>query len=186
MKKNKKLSLEDMSRKVRNQIFVQSYEKKQLINDVKIVQINRFSGEDGTFEELCRINTDGTLEVFPDFSIRQMSRSKLLPRAIKAWHLHFSQEDVWYVSPEDHMLLGLFDSRGDSTTSGKNMRIVLGAGRSQLVYIPRGVAHGVANISSKEGSIIYFVNQQFSINDPDERRLPWDVLGSDFWIPEKG
>lgn len=186
MKKLKKISLEDISRNVRVKVSVQGYGKKEWIEGVQVSPINRFAGEDGTFEELCRITDEGTLEAFPDFQVKQMSRSKLLPGAIKAWHLHFSQEDVWYVAPEDHMLLGLWDVRDQSETKGKTMRIVLGGGRSQLVYIPRGVAHGVANIAPREGSVVYFVNQHFNLKNPDERRLQWDSCGEDFWIPERG
>ena len=66
------------------------------------------------------------------------------------------------------------------------MRVTLGAGTSKLVYIPRGVGHGVHNISNKEGTVIYFVNQQFNLDDPDERRLAWDAAGAEFWVPERG
>lgn len=181
-----KLSRADIMSDVRIKVSIQGYGKKQMINDVEVAAINRFAGEDGTFEELCRITDEGTLQAFPDFIVKQMSRSKLLPGAIKAWHLHFSQEDVWYVAPEDHMILGLWDVRENSETKGHKMHIVLGAGRSQLIYIPRGVAHGVANIAPREGSVIYFVNQYFDQKNPDEQRLPWDACGEEFWIPEKG
>jgi dTDP-4-dehydrorhamnose 3,5-epimerase len=186
MKAKKPFLLTDISSSVRVKVSTQGYGKKEFIDGVQVSPINRFAGEDGTFEELCRVTDDGKLEAFPDFQVKQMSRSKLLPNAIKAWHLHFSQEDVWYVAPEDHMLLGLWDVRDNSETKGKTMRVVLGAGRSQLVYIPRGVAHGVANIAPREGNVIYFVNQHFDVKNPDERRLPWDVCGADFWIPERG
>jgi dTDP-4-dehydrorhamnose 3,5-epimerase len=61
------------------------------------------------------------------------------------------------------------------------MRFVLGAGRARLLYTPRGVAHGCANIWNTPSTIIYFVNQQFNLEAPDERRLPYDLLGEDFW-----
>jgi dTDP-4-dehydrorhamnose 3,5-epimerase len=186
MKKRQKLTLEEIHSKFRIKIFTQAYGKKELIDGLQISEIKRFSGEDGTFEELCRINDEGCLEAFPDFKVKQMSRSKLLPGAIKAWHIHFNQEDVWYAAPEDHMLLGLWDLRQNSKTKDKKMHIVLGGGKSQLIYIPRGVAHGVANISQKEGVVIYYVNQHFNAKNPDERRLPWDACGEDFWIPERG
>ncbi|MBV9851097.1 MAG: dTDP-4-dehydrorhamnose 3,5-epimerase, partial [Armatimonadetes bacterium] len=48
-------------------------------------------------------------------------------------------------------------------------------------YIPRGVAHGGANVGLVPATILYYVNQRFDISDPDERRLPWDILGEDFW-----
>ena len=61
------------------------------------------------------------------------------------------------------------------------MRFVLGAGRARLLYIPRGVGHGCANLGTEPATVLYYVNQQFDLQDPDERRLPWDIAGADFW-----
>jgi dTDP-4-dehydrorhamnose 3,5-epimerase len=144
------------------------------------------AGEDGTFEDLLRLDETGHLELFPEIQVRQINRSKLLPGSIKAWHLHFKQEDVWYVAPEDHMILGLWDTRENSPTKGKTMKIVMGNGVSKVVVVPRGVAHGVVNVAATPGSIFYFVNNQFKIADADERRLKWDALGASFWEVEKG
>ena len=182
----KKLTLDDVLVRLKQQVFVQDYSKKKLIDGVKTIEVKRFVGEDGTFEELARLNESGNLETFPDLKVRQINRSKILPGAIKGWHIHFNQEDVWYVPPTDHMILGLWDLRNDSDTKDVKMRLVLGAGASKLVYIPRGVAHGVVNVGKKPGTIIYFVNQQFDPSDPDEKRLKWDAAGADFWVPEKG
>ncbi len=182
----KNLTKEDMTVNVKDQIFIQDYSKKKVIDGVKIFEVKKFAGEDGTFEELTRISVDGSLEGFPEFKVRQINRSKILGGAIKAWHIHFKQEDIWYVPPEDHMIMGLWDIRNDSDTKDLKMRIVLGAGTSKLVYVPRGVAHGVANTGKKPGTIIYFVNMQFDFKDPDEKRLKWDAAGAEFWTPEKG
>ncbi len=181
----KNLSIEDILVRLKQEIYVQDYSKKKLIEGVKIVDVKKFVGEDGTFEELTRINEQGNMEEFPDFKIKQINRSKLLPGSIKAWHLHYKQEDVWYVPPEDHMILGMWDLRNDSDTKDIKMKVVLGNGTSKLVYVPRGVAHGVVNVSKKPGTIWYFVNGQFNFADPDEKRLKWDAAGADFWEIKK-
>ena len=64
------------------------------------------------------------------------------------------------------------------------MRVLLGGGASKLLYIPRGVAHGCSNFYKKSTELFYFVSSRFDINNPDERRLNWDILGSDFWSPK--
>lgn len=181
----KNLTSDDIVNNILSDVSVQSYSGKQKIDGVQLVEVKQFAGEDGTFAEILRMKEDGTLSLFPDFTLRQINRSKLLPGAIKAWHLHFNQEDIWYVSPEDHMILGLWDVRDSSPTKQQKMKIVLGAGTSKLVYIPRGVAHGVVNISPEAGTIFYYVNQHFNAEDPDERRIPWNACGEDFWVPEK-
>ena len=179
------LTLKDIASDLQKDVFVQDYSKKNVIEGVKVVEVKRMAGEGGTFEDLIRLNETGHLELFPDIQVRQINRSTLLPGSIKAWHLHFKQEDVWYVAPEDHMILGLWDCRENSSTKGKSMKIVMGNGTSKLVVGPRGVAHEVINVASTPGSILYFVNSQFDINDADERRLKWDALGASFWEIKK-
>jgi len=140
----------------------------------------------GSFAELIRLDESGRLIAIPSFQVRQSSYSQMLPGAIKAFHLHYNQEDVWFVPPTDRLLVGLVDVRADSPTAGVSMRFVMGAGKGQLLYIPRGVAHGAANIGQSPMTILYFVNQHFNLGDPDERRLPYDILGREFWDMEQG
>jgi dTDP-4-dehydrorhamnose 3,5-epimerase len=177
---------EDIHSVVRQKVFVQNYKEKKMIDGVKTVEVKRYAGEDGTFEDIMRINNEGYLEFFPEFQVRQINRSKLLAGVIKAWHLHYKQEDIWYVPPDDHMILGLWDTREVSPTRDLTMKIVMGNETSRLVFIPRGVAHGVVNVAGTAGNIYYFVNNQYKIEDPDEHRLPWDQLGKGFWEVEKG
>ena len=68
------------------------------------------------------------------------------------------------------------------------MRFVLGDGRSRLVRIPPGVAHGAKNLRAADPSaIIYFVDVQFSVDEHcDEGRLPWDHFGEEVWDVERG
>jgi dTDP-4-dehydrorhamnose 3,5-epimerase len=109
-----------------------------------------------------------------------------LPGTVKAFHVHLHQEDVWFVPPHERALLVLSDQRRESPSAGVTTRLVLGSGTSRLLYIPRGVAHGVANLWAEPVTIIYFVNQQFNAVAPDEGRLPWDFLGASVWEALKG
>jgi len=180
------MSTNNLIGSVQNAVTVQNYSPKKLIDGVLISDIKQFSGEDGMFEEIMRIDENGNLKQFEGFKISQINRSRILPGAIKAWHLHFNQEDVWYVEPNARVLLGLWDVRENSPTTNTHIKIPLGFNSSKLVYIPRGVAHGAVNIGSDEATLLYFVNQQFNPETPDEHRLSWDALGADFWVPEKG
>jgi dTDP-4-dehydrorhamnose 3,5-epimerase len=86
------------------------------------------------------------------------------------------------------MLLVLFDVRAGSPTEGARMRLMLGDGASRLVVIPPGVAHGVRNLGSATGCLVYFVDVQFTPEPAasDEGRLPWDFLGADVWETTRG
>jgi len=167
-------------------VTVQDYSKKPVIDGVQIINLNLFVDDGGALAEVLRFDEQGNLLILPEFKVRQTTYSQMLPGTIKAFHLHFNQEDVWFVQPYDRVLVGLFDARKDSSTYNKQMRFILGAGRAQALYIPRGVAHGLANVWSQPANMIYFVNQHFDPSQPDEHRLPWDSLGQDFWEIRKG
>ena len=174
------LSAADIREELRPALSRQEYGATARIDGVELLPLRTFVEDGGTFTELGRLAA-GALAGLDGFEARQVNCSLMAAGAIKAWHLHFNQEDLWFVPPSQALLVGLWDARRDSATTGNTMRFVLGRGRSQLLYIPRGVAHGAANLGTDETLLFYFVNQQFNAQDPDERRLPYDALGKEFW-----
>jgi dTDP-4-dehydrorhamnose 3,5-epimerase len=178
-----KLSPTDIASEYAKSVTTQSYDKKTMIDGIRVADLRVMTDDGGSFAEVARINESGFIEAFAGegFKPRQVSFSIVSPGAIKAFHLHYNQDDIWFVPPGDRMLVGLVDVRENSPTKGVQMRVVLGAGQTKLLFIPRGVAHGVVNQATAPGTIFYFVNQQFNLDDPDERRLPWDIVGADFW-----
>jgi len=172
----------DFTPDAKRAFHVQTYAKAQVIDGVAVVPLTRHSDEGGSLTELVRL-TDGQAAGLPGFTVHQVNFSELSPGAIKAFHLHVHQTDVWYVAPTDRMLLVLLDVRQGSPTEGVRMRFVLGDGASRLVRIPPGVAHGVRNVGTAMGRIIYFTDLHFSAEPSscDEGRLPWDFAGSDVW-----
>lgn len=181
-----KLLLNEIGADFREYVTTQQYGKKTGINDVKLIELKVLQDDGGAFTELIRCDENGNLLAIPEFKIRQSNFSTVLPGAIKAWHLHFNQEDVWFVPPNARLLVGLLDVREGSGTYRNQMRFVMGGGKAQLLYIPRGVAHGAANIWNQESFMIYFVNQHFNADEPDENRLPWDVIGKEIWEIQQG
>lgn len=166
---------------------VQSYGPGPAIEGVELIELRRFADDGGSMTELARL-TGGRPAALAGFEVRQINYSEVEPGAIKAYHLHTRQTDVWYVPPTDRMLVVLLDVRRGSRTEGVRMRLVLGAGGSRLLRIPPGVAHGVRNLAGAAGRIVYFTDLQFSA-DPatcDEGRLPWDWAGPDVWDVTRG
>lgn len=170
----------------REQVFVQDYSPATSIDGVEVLGLRQLMDDGGDFMELARLDPQGDLLAKPGMHVSQVNYSRVLPGAIKAFHLHFNQEDVWFVPPSDRLLIGLLDIREDSPTYQRSMRFILGGGQARMVYIPRGVAHGAANVWKQPAQIVYLVNQQFSLEQPDERRLPWDACGADFWTIHPG
>lgn len=169
-------------REVEGRITKQDYSPSQKIDGVQFISLPKFVDDGGFFLELGRLQR-GIAEKIPDFEVRQVNYSRVLHGAVKATHLHKNQDDVWFVPPDQRLLVGLKDIRKDSKTEGVTMRFVLGEGESRLLFIPRGVAHGVGNLWHAPATLIYFVNQQFSTDTKknDEYRLPPDFFGKDFW-----
>jgi dTDP-4-dehydrorhamnose 3,5-epimerase len=182
----KPLTPEAIGQDYNKELSVQDYSKKNVIDGVQLINLNMFVDDGGSLAEIVRFDESGNLQILPEFKVKQSTFSQMLPGVIKAFHLHYNQEDVWFIMPYDRLLIGLFDARKDSPTYNQTMRFVMGAGRAQALYIPRGVAHGLANVWQQPANMIYFVNQCFDAKDPDERRLPWDILGEDFWQIKKG
>ncbi|MBX9687703.1 MAG: dTDP-4-dehydrorhamnose 3,5-epimerase family protein [Candidatus Obscuribacterales bacterium] len=182
----KALTKDAIGKDFRSELSVQDYRKKTQIEGVQLIPLTSFVDDGGALAELVRFDENGNLAILPQFKVRQATWSQMLPGTIKAFHLHYNQEDVWFVMPYDRLLIGLFDARENSPTYKQSMRFVMGAGRAQILYLPRGVAHGLANPWTQTANMIYFVNQQFDAAEPDEQRLPWDILGPDFWEIKKG
>jgi dTDP-4-dehydrorhamnose 3,5-epimerase len=179
---NQQLSLTDITQEQRDKISSQQYQKPT-IEGVKIFHLKEHVTEDGSFTEIIRIQDDGSLSLVPEMKIAQINRSVMLPGSVKAWHLHFNQDEIWNVGFSTHLILGLWDIREQSPTKHTSMKIALTA--NTHVFITRGVAHGAANISVKNEEILYFVSNQYNKEQPDEHRLPWDSLGKEFWEAKK-
>lgn len=182
----KPLTKEAIGHDYKNNLSIQDYAKKPTIDGVQLINLNIFADDGGALAEIIRLDENGNLLILPEFKVRQSTFSQMLPGCIKAFHLHYNQEDVWFIMPFDRLLIGLFDARKDASTYQNSMRFVLGGGKAQALYIPRGVAHGLANLWNAPANMIYFVNQHFDANQPDEHRLPWNILGEDFWQMRKG
>lgn len=169
-----------------DQITTQQYGGKTMIDGVQIIEPKFNSDDGGNFSEIVRFNEQSEIENCPGFQARQASMSVMIPGVIKAFHLHYKQEDLWYVSPYDRLVAVLVDLRQDSPTLGQQQKVVLGGGRNLLLRIPAGVAHGAANLTAEPITLWYFTSAQFNLQDPDEQRLPWDHFGSQIWKMSKG
>ena len=177
----------DFNRDAKRAFQVQAYGPSPTIEGVALVPLTRHTDDGGALTELARL-TDGRAAGLEGFTVRQINFSELAPGAIKAFHLHVRQTDVWYVPPGDRMLIVLLDVRQGSKSEGARVRFVLGDGASRLLRIPPGVAHGVRNVGTAMARIVYFTDLHFSAepSTTDEGRLPWDFAGPDVWEVTRG
>lgn len=169
------------------QYGVQDYSPRPGIEGLEIVELRRFNDDGGSMTELGRLD-GGVHRQLTGFEVRQVNYSVMEPLAIKAFHLHKRQTDVWFVPPTDKIMLVVGDVREDSPSKGVVRRYVLGDGKSFLIRIPPGVAHGARNLRpASQSVIVYMVDVQFSTDEHcDEGRLPWDFFGEEVWEVERG
>ncbi len=161
---------------------VQDYSRRPGIDGVTLVPLRRAHDETGSMTEVARLDGGRALGL-EGFTAAQINYSTLEPGAIKAFHLHRRQTDVWFVPPSDRVLLVLVDVRAGSPTEGARIRLTLGDGESRLVRIPPGVAHGCRNVGPGTARIVYLTDLHFSPEpgETDEGRLPPDLFGPDIW-----
>ena len=136
-----------------------------LINGVviKVLQINR--DERGFFEELIRVSDD-----FFQGGFGQLSHSYMTNGVIKAWHIHKTQIDWWYVA-KGTLKVALFDLREGSETYKKLNEFVLGEkGLNVVLKIPAEVAHGCKAVGESE---LFYVTSK-TYNTAEEGRIPHD------------
>lgn len=170
---------------VSDKTYAQDYSSQPQIEGVKVIELKNFLNEEGDFSEILRLDDSGHLEVMPEFQLRQINRTTIFPQAVKAWHFHYNQDEMWYVPQCYQLTVGLWDIREDSISKNLKKKIQLGGGSSKIVFIPRGVAHGMKNFSTQSAQLFYFVSQQFDSQNPDEMRLPWNASGEEFWQAER-
>src|ERR1700691_1830878 len=107
----KPLTKEAIGQEFSKEVSVQDYSKKTTIEGVQLINLNMFVDDGGCLAEVIRLDEQGCLQILPEFKVRQSTYSQMLPGTIKAFHLHYNQEDLWFVVPTDRLLIGLFDAR---------------------------------------------------------------------------
>ena len=124
-----------------------------MIDGVRLIDFEFHSDDGGDFYEIARV-AKGLIPSLGSFELKQINRSRFNSGLIKALHLHLKQDELWAVHPLDRLLVGLLDVRRDSKTEGVKMRFVLGAAKSRMLCIPRGVAHGGLALDQKPIDVI--------------------------------
>lgn len=167
-------------------LTIQEYAPKTQIAGVERVPLKLSTDDGGNFMELFRVNNGEIPGLQTPFKVAQVSFSVMMPDVVKAYHVHKTQEDLWFVPPMHRLLVNLHDLRQDSPTFDLHERIVLGGGTASLLRIPNGVAHGAKNCYGKPMYLFYATTVQFNVEAPDEHRLAWDHFGTEPWDLQKG
>jgi len=136
-----------------------------MIDGVEIKDLRTFPDDRGFFREVIRVSDDFFVEGFA-----QLSHSFMHAGVAKAWHVHKTQVDWWYV-PVGALKVALYDTRSDSPTAGQRQEFRLGdCYDAQVIKIPPGVAHGCRALAPTH--LLYVTSRTY---DPaEEGRIPHD------------
>jgi dTDP-4-dehydrorhamnose 3,5-epimerase len=137
-----------------------------MIEGVEVKSLTTHPDERGFFREIVRNN-----EAIVREGWAQISHSLMHPGVAKAWHLHPTQIDWWYV-PAGDLKVALYDTREGSSTMGQLDELFLGEHyEAQLLKIPAGVAHG-CRVLGDTTHLIYLTSSTYDPNE--EGRIAHD------------
>jgi dTDP-4-dehydrorhamnose 3,5-epimerase len=144
-----------------------------MIDGVEVKPLVTHPDERGFFREVARDN-----EAIVREGWAQISHSLMHPGVAKAWHLHPTQIDWWYV-PVGDLKVALYDTRDGSSTKGQIDELFLGEHYdAQLLKIPPGVAHGCRVIGGT-AHLIYLTSSTYDPKeegriDHDDKQIGYD------------
>ena len=146
-----------------------------VIEGVQLKKLVTHPDERGFFREIVRNTEEIVREGWT-----QVSHSLMYPGVAKAWHIHPTQIDWWYV-PVGDLKVALYDTREGSPTRGQLQELFLGEHyEAQLLKIPPGVAHGCKAL----GGLTHLIYLTSKVYDPvnEELRRPHDdpTIGYDW------
>lgn len=164
----------------------ETYPAAPVIEGVWTHALRKNRSENGAFMEYLRLSEQGVQGLPGALIPRQISVSWAAPGRVNAFHIHVKQEqnEVWCVL-SGQLMVWLVDCREGSPTVGVRRKLVLSGEQPTLVHIPSGVAHGY---QAGEGgaTLLYTMDAQFNLADPNEGRLPWTFFGEDLWAEDRG
>jgi len=139
-----------------------------MIEGVIFKELITHTDERGFFREIIRCTDDFFVEGFG-----QWSHSLMYTGVIKAWHIHKTQTDWWYVAG-GVLKVALHDKRSDSLSYKETMELFMGENQTaRVLRIPPGVAHGCKCISGP-AHLFYITSNVYT--PEDEGRVPHDDM----------
>ena len=164
----------------------ETYPAAPQIDGVWVQALKKNRSENGAFMEYLRLDDSGVQALPGTLTPRQISVSWAAAGRVNAFHIHVraEQNEIWCVL-SGQLVVWLVDCRANSPTTGVRRRLVLSGEQPLLVHIPSGVAHGYG-AGPQGATLLYTMDAQFSAEDPNEGRLPWDHFGAELWAEDRG
>jgi dTDP-4-dehydrorhamnose 3,5-epimerase len=137
-----------------------------MLKGIVVETLARHFDERGSFTELMRKDWKSLLN---DEGFVQSNLSISHPGIIRAWHKHLRSQIDFFVC-----LLGSIKICAYDDEKRELNEIIVSGDELKVVRIPGHYWHGFKVIGSKPAWVVYFVNNLYDSQNPDEERRPWD------------
>lgn len=119
----------------------------------------------GSFTELMRSDW----EITKNFNFKQAMLSTSKSGIIRAWHKHINNQNDYLIVIQGKAKI-VYVSEDESSFHEINAD----SNNLQLIFVPGNCWHGTQALTKT--TTVYFVNQLYNYNKPDELRLPYNHL----------
>lgn len=127
--------------------------------------------ERGFVSEIFRNDWEG---FFDNNKPNQINISKSKPGVVRAWHRHLRKQVDFFTVIKGTVKICVYDNDSKSNTFGTLVEIITNEKKLEIVKVPGHYWHGTKTISSEESYTVYFINNLYDYENPDEERIPWD------------
>ncbi len=138
---------------------------------VQILSPKINTDERGFVSEIFRNDWKG---FFEKDKPEQVNISKSHPGVIRAWHRHLRDQVDFFTVLKGTVKICVFDNNKESKTFGKLVEIIASEDKLQIIKVPGNFWHGTKTMGKQSSLTVYFINNMYNYQDPDEERIPWD------------
>ena len=109
-----------------------------------------------------------------EFSPKQLLISQSEPGIIRAWHRHRKNQIDFLFVRKGILRICAYDGDESSNTFGKLVDVTISGDSPGIIKIPGHLWHGTKNIGDETSETIYFINNLYDYENPDEERKEWN------------
>tara|TARA_B110000263_G_scaffold160129_1_gene139212 strand:- start:4760 stop:5269 length:510 start_codon:yes stop_codon:yes gene_type:complete len=111
---------------------------------------------------------------FSKFMPKQLLISQSKPGIIRAWHRHHKNQIDFLFVRKGTLKICAYDGDDTSNTYSQLVELIISANSPEIVKIPGHLWHGTKNIGNETSETIYFINNLYDYENPDEERKEWN------------
>jgi len=109
-----------------------------------------------------------------EFIPKQLLISQSKPGTILACHRHHKNQIDFLFVRKGILKICAYDGDDTSNTFGQLVELIISADSPEIVKIPGHLWHGTKNIGNETSETIYFINNLYDYENPDEERKEWN------------